>query len=499
MDALNQTTSTVSASLRTGNVIVDIMIGTLVAACFSFVMSHAALLWQRVEKWWSRRVRDATAIYKYKFTVKLNELQVSGADGHRNKMAVNNDNGILIEAIIRNLMNSGAVDKIHDQEIKNVLGDDVDQGTRSRHIESVISSFPQSNLVWNGMLFEFENTCTVNTAEKEPSVTRSEQIVIQSNDREATFAYLDSCKQAEITRLYPAPLVTAFKPYYWFIIGKPAAGAGYVFNRYPWSSAKTFDSLFFSRKAEVIATLDHFRNRTGPWSPEKQRTHTCNVFLSGPPGGGKTSAVKAIANYMDRHIFSINMQMVKSDEDMLDIVSRILVEYRNMRYTSYEQVPLDKRIYLLEDLDCAGCEHIIAPRDSATPARLSKSDDVELVLEGPKERGIKWTPNDTSLSGFLNALNGINELEGAMFIISTNHKEKFDPAIYRPGRMDIDLEMGRMTGTDVEDYLARYYGEPAPSSASASAGVHARHMPSRVEQICQSHPTAADAMIALAE
>jgi SpoVK/Ycf46/Vps4 family AAA+-type ATPase len=926
---------TIGASLRTGNVLVDILIGTVVATCMSLVMSNAALVWERFEKWWRGRIRDATAVYKYKFTIRLNELQVSGADGHHNKMAVNDANGILITGIIRDLVATGAIDQVHDQEVKNLLSDDHERCTRDRHLESVISNFPQSCLTWKGMQFEFENSCTVNTGDKEPSVSRSEQIVIQSNDRTATLAYFERCKADEIARIYPAPVQGEFKPYYWFIANKPGKEESYVFNRYPWSSAKTFDSLFFSRKTEMVQTLDHFRDCTGPWAPEKQRTHTCNIFLWGNPGGGKclavgtkllthdgamvrvedvkvgdllmgdsgeprrvqntcrgldtmyritqgcggnyvvnsvhvlslklsiefieswsnekgknhyklqwyeafemkqksftvqdpektrkhktnfttketayqaleefkaelnqtgranrrgdicdipldqylkkstawrhafkgfkraavdwwpeqrqqlpaymmgywlgdgtssgaaitsqdstviqyfafavldlgnvwlqhsdrytyritsgrgavngagtnpfmnalrrydvlnnkhvsseykygsveqrrellagfldadghlkatncfeytqksrrvfddimyvarslglmvtenktkvvkgveyyraiisgegiemiptkcprkqarayghnkdplvseiwverleqgeyagfeldgngrfcladftvthnTSMVKAIANYMGRHIFGINMQRVRCDEDMLDIVSNILVEYRTKRYNSFDSVPLDKRIYLLEDLDCAGCEHIIAPRDPsaspaaplrvATPKEENDDDTPELTTRGGRggvgviqfiaapvtptpiqgavtndQMSIKFDVNETSLSGFLNMLNGINELTGAMFIISTNHKEKFDPAIYRPGRMDVDIEMGCMNSADIMGYLARYYNEEATTDVrDLVERAKCSIMPSRVEQICQAHSTLTSAAEAIA-
>jgi hypothetical protein len=547
---------TVGASLRTGNVLVDILVGTMIASLMGAIMSNISLIWQRFEKWWNGRVRAATAGYKHKFVIRLNELQVSGADGHHNKMGVNDENGILITGIIRNLMTTGAIDQVHEQEIKNILSDDFDQCTRDRHLKSVISNFPQSSVTWQGMRFEFENSTTVNQGEKSPSVTRSEQISVQSNDRAATVAYFEQCKLAEIDRLYPAPNVgvVKFQPYYWFISNKPAKGENYVFNRYPWSSAKTFDSLFFARKAEVIQTLDHFRNRTGPWAEIKQRTHTCNIFLWGNPGGGKTSMVKAIANYMGRHIFGLNMARVTCDEDMLDIVSNIYVEYKSKSYNHIESVPLDKRIYLLEDLDCAGCEHIIAPRDPNAPppkrqlpttpkpesddeddmagytvrggrggrggrgrggrggsvVHVDMRDAVPLFatpapppVQGPTAKDVvdvKFNVNDTSLSGFLNMLNGINELTGAMFIISTNHKEKFDPAIYRPGRMDIDIEMGRMSSNDILGYLTRYYGDAsAPEILHAAALASGMHMPSRIEQICQSHITALDAARALGD
>ena len=46
-----------------------------------------------------------------------------------------------------------------------------------------------------------------------------------------------------------------------------------------------------------------------------------------------------------------------------------------------------------------------------------------------------------TFSGLLNALDGVRSQEGRILFMTTNHKEKLDPALLRPGRADYHVEL----------------------------------------------------------
>lgn len=46
-----------------------------------------------------------------------------------------------------------------------------------------------------------------------------------------------------------------------------------------------------------------------------------------------------------------------------------------------------------------------------------------------------------SFSGFLNALDGVRSQEGQVLFMTTNHKERLDPALLRPGRADVHVRL----------------------------------------------------------
>jgi chaperone BCS1 len=46
-----------------------------------------------------------------------------------------------------------------------------------------------------------------------------------------------------------------------------------------------------------------------------------------------------------------------------------------------------------------------------------------------------------SFSGFLNALDGVRSQEGQILFMTTNHRERLDPALLRPGRADVHVNL----------------------------------------------------------
>jgi chaperone BCS1 len=127
---------------------------------------------------------------------------------------------------------------------------------------------------------------------------------------------------------------------------------------------------------------------------ERGIPYRLGVLLMGPPGGGKSSTVAAIASHfgMDIAIFNPNTSGVSDDE--------LCVLFADLPKNT---------ILLIEDIDCTW------------DGRTGTVD---------KESKI-------SFSGLLNAIDGVAAAEGRILFMTTNHPEKLDSALIRPGRADI--------------------------------------------------------------
>jgi chaperone BCS1 len=86
---------------------------------------------------------------------------------------------------------------------------------------------------------------------------------------------------------------------------------------------------------------------------------------------------------------------------------------------------------LIEDIDCRFEPHITS-REGGGNACTNQSEDPT----GPDDGNDQMT-----LSDFLNAIDGVtSQKDGRILIITTNHHDKLDPAITRPGRIDAKVE-----------------------------------------------------------
>jgi chaperone BCS1 len=93
------------------------------------------------------------------------------------------------------------------------------------------------------------------------------------------------------------------------------------------------------------------------------------------------------------------------------------------------------------------------------PGSILLFEDIDSFFDGRKKIGIKGKDSGVSFSGFLNALDGVVELDGILVIITTNHIEKMDPALMRAGRIDTKVEISYSSGREISEYLSIFYNQ----------------------------------------
>ena len=103
----------------------------------------------------------------------------------------------------------------------------------------------------------------------------------------------------------------------------------------------------------------------------------------------------------------------------------------------------------MEDIDAA-FHHSV----SRSTEELGESPDTG----GGNEKGSSSdrTPK-VSLSGLLNALDGIGAQEGRLLFATTNRYEALDPALRRPGRMDVHVEFKLASQRQASELFRRFY------------------------------------------
>ncbi|XP_010523236.1 PREDICTED: AAA-ATPase At1g43910-like [Tarenaya hassleriana] len=208
----------------------------------------------------------------------------------------------------------------------------------------------------------------------------------------------------------------------------------YTYNqdRSKWEGAvfehhTTFDTLAIEThfKNLLLEDLDAF-SRGKDFFKSVGRSWKRGYLLHGPPGTGKSSLVAAIANHMKYHIYDLQIQSVRDDAELREI----LTSTKN------------RSILLIEDIDCSA--DVSRKRESMNSEEKAGEGDGE---DRRRKRKKKYFDVGVTLSGLLNFVDGLWSScgEERIIIFTTNHKDKLDPALLRPGRMDVHILMDYCT------------------------------------------------------
>ena len=218
-------------------------------------------------------------------------------------------------------------------------------------------------------------------------------------------------------------------------------------------------NIFFEDKDKLINYIKPFiydqfeKNNLGEEKYKRSGfTFKAGILFYGSPGCGKTSTIKSILKYTNRHGIIINLNRVKTCEE-LELI------FRN-RTINGQNINGKQLCYILEDCD-AFDDDIIKSRKKDEEDFKKHSDNTEAShLAKLMEFGTMTVQNmvrkeedSVNLSCFLNILDGIIELHGVMIIMTTNHPEKIDEALIRPGRFDFKYEFKRASKKIVKEMI----------------------------------------------
>lgn len=209
-------------------------------------------------------------------------------------------------------------------------------------------------------------------------------------------------------------------------------------------------------KQKVLDDMtDYLNPQTRRWYSNRGIPYRRGYLLWGPPGTGKSSLSFAIAGYFKLKIYIVSLNSMSMNEENLG--------------TLFSELP-QRCVVLLEDIDTAGLTHT---REDPIP---EKEVPKVLIPVVPGTTVVPPKPADSnsriSLSALLNIIDGVAATEGRILIMTTNHLDKLDDALIRPGRVDMtikfDLANTEMIETIFRGIFVTLEGDKAPSNSKNS-------------------------------
>ncbi|KAJ3752675.1 P-loop containing nucleoside triphosphate hydrolase protein [Lentinula raphanica] len=241
------------------------------------------------------------------------------------------------------------------------------------------------------------------------------------------------------------------------------------------------------------------------WYADRGIPFRRGYLLHGVPGSGKSSLIHAIAGELMLDIYALSLSAAWINDATLT--------------TLMGRVPA-RCIVLLEDLDAAFTRSTgrRSKKDKKDKKKKDKKDKKKskdksdsaanglgntsgVVGSGSSSRrrrtgasGINGGANATdamsdvntlSLSGLLNALDGVAAAEGRLLFATTNHLDHLDPALSRPGRMDVWIEFKNASQWQAEALFRNFF----PSCEEDSTDHHREDVTSRAPTPTPASPS----------
>lgn len=177
---------------------------------------------------------------------------------------------------------------------------------------------------------------------------------------------------------------------------------------------RTMDSVCMpaAQKTRIIEDMQRFLDAEPQYNKLSIPWHRGYMF-HGPPGTGKTSVAKGLANYFDMDLWYIGLSDLRTESSLMNLISNVG----------------SRSILLLEDVDTIKITH---DRDDSESGAIS-------------------------MSALLNALDGVATPHGLVTIMTTNRFEILDPALVRAGRMDVVEELSWPTYETLRAMFGMFY------------------------------------------
>src|SRR5512133_3978659 len=242
------------------------------------------------------------------------------------------------------------------------------------------------------------------------------------------------------------------------------ARSGYVYERVPKSEVEELvleevPDIDYGDIGGLFAQIETIRDAVElPYlHPEMFVEHELKppkgVLLYGPPGCGKTLIAKAVANSLAKKVAARTGQEGKSY--FLNIKGPELLN----KYVG----ETERHIRLVFQRAREKASH-------GTPV-IVFFDEMDSLFR-TRGSGVSSDVENTIVPQLLSEIDGVEALENVLVIGASNREDMIDPAILRPGRLDVKIKIERPDAASARDIFSKYLlaSLPLAEEVVASAG-----------------------------
>lgn len=266
------------------------------------------------------------------------------------------------------------------------------------------------------------------------------------------------------------------------IIRRPFTGGSS--SRLSWSRLtakprRALDTVILDadRKAAILKDIEEYMDEsTQAFYGDHGIPYRRGYLFYGPPGCGKTSFCLALASKFDLDVYVLTLL----DHDLQDSDLMSLMN----------QLP-SPSLLLLEDIDTAGLSRkrpfaMTSSGISVSGRRGRRRDAAEMAMANTTEKPVEELDLESgdddgnkratkvSLSGLLNAIDGVAAPEGHILVMTTNKPQELDDALVRAGRISVKVAFTNASKQQAEEMFLRIYLEIPDKSITFEESVDSK-------------------------
>ena len=325
MDSIDSTASHVSRMIlfnriKTGDPIIDTVLTTFILGSFSWIVTY--LYESGIDRYFNNFSFDDIKTYFYKKnSIVIEGKRSSTISSYNSSLCVCSAYSDRFKALWNYIINN--IDKNHTiykiKENHSNLQSSNRFDTRKNYDMFMVyqnKHFEIDNDIYVKADIEIEN----DSNEKDKTNIKTDKITITIYSFKYSLAYLKKYID-DITEKYLLSIKeTRQNKRFIYFLDKTEINSDEESKLDCWredlfESARTFNNIFFDGKKQLIEKIDFFLQNKS-WYYEKGIPYSLGIGLHGPPGTGKTSFIKALANYTNRHIVVISLKTIKTKQQL---------------------------------------------------------------------------------------------------------------------------------------------------------------------------------------